>query len=266
MPQSQNVTGSPSRRRLIKAAFAGLAAPAVLRIGAAFAAYPDRPIRIVVANTPGGPSDIIARIMAAAMQETMGGSVVVENKGGGGGNIGMGYVARAEADGYTILLSTSAYSVNPGLYNTLSYDPFRDFTAICELAVSPHVFAVKPDLGVGTMKEFVARAKADPDRFNVSTPPIGTTPQLQAEVLKLREGLQKMATVVFAGGGDALKAGYIVIGQVQRDGERVRVLAHLIRLPEQTHLWVTRVEAAPSELSTPAGLAERISTEFLRKL
>jgi len=66
--------------------------------------------------------------------------------------------------------------------------------------------------------------------------------------------------------GDALKAGYIVLGQVQRDGERVRVLAHLIRLPEQTHLWVTRVEAPPSELSTPAGLAERISTEFLRKL
>jgi tripartite-type tricarboxylate transporter receptor subunit TctC len=167
----------------------------------------------VVANTPGGPSDIIARIMAAAMQEAMGGSVIVENKGGAGGNIGMGSVARADADGYTILLSTSAYSVNPGLYETLPYDPFKDFSAICELAVSPHVFAVKPDLGVGTMKEFVALAKSDPNKFNVSTPPIGTTPQLQAEVLKLREGLQKMATVVFAGGGDALKA--LISGTVQ---------------------------------------------------
>jgi tripartite-type tricarboxylate transporter receptor subunit TctC len=213
MPQSQNVTGSPSRRGLIKAALASLAAPAVLRIGAAFAAYPDRPVRIVVANTPGGPSDIIARIMAAAMQEAMGGSVIVENKGGGGGNIGMGYVARADADGYTILLSTSAYAVNPGLYNTLPYDPFKDFVPVCELAVSPHVFAVKPDLGVGTMKEFVALAKANPDKFNVSTPPIGTTPQLQAEVLKLREGLQKMATIVFPGGGDALKA--LLSGTVQ---------------------------------------------------
>ena len=213
MPQSQNVTGSPSRRRLIKAALGGLVAPAALRIGSAFAAYPDRPIRIVVANTPGGPSDIIARIMAAAMQEAMGGSVIVENKGGGGGNIGMGYVARADADGYTILLSTSAYAVNPGLYNTLPYDPFKDFVPVCELAVSPHVFAVKPDLGVGTMKEFVALAKANPDKFNVSTPPIGTTPQLQAEVLKLREGLQKMATIVFPGGGDALKA--LLSGTVQ---------------------------------------------------
>jgi tripartite-type tricarboxylate transporter receptor subunit TctC len=213
MKLSHRFEGSLSRRRLIKAALAGLAAPALLRIGTAFAAYPDRPIRIVVANTPGGPSDIIARIMAAAMQEAMGGSVIVENKGGGGGNIGMGYVARADADGYTILLSTSAFSVNPGLYNTPVYDPFKDFVAVCELAVSPHVFAVKPELGAGTMKEFVALAKADPDKFNVSTPPIGTTPQLQAEVLKLREGLQKMATIVFPGGGDALKA--LLSGTVQ---------------------------------------------------
>ena len=90
MRETRNVVGSPSRRRLIKAALAGLVAPAVVRIGTAFAAYPDRPIRIVVANTPGGPSDIMARFMAAAMQEAMGASVVVENKGGGGGNIGMG--------------------------------------------------------------------------------------------------------------------------------------------------------------------------------
>jgi tripartite-type tricarboxylate transporter receptor subunit TctC len=213
MNESMQIKRSPSRRRLIKTALAGVLAPAVLRIGAAFAAYPDRPIRIVVANTPGGPSDIIARIMAAAMQEAMGGSVIVENKGGGGGNIGMGYVARAEPDGYTILLSTSAFAVNPGLYNTPAYDPFKDFAAICELAVSPHVFAVMPNLGVGTMKEFVALAKANPDKFNVSTPPIGTTPQLQAEVLKLREGLQKMATIVFPGGGDALKA--LLSGTVQ---------------------------------------------------
>jgi tripartite-type tricarboxylate transporter receptor subunit TctC len=214
MTKAQDAKGAPSRRRVIKAVLgAGVAAPALLRIGAALAAYPDRPIKIVVANTPGGPSDIIARFMAAAMQEVLGGSVIVENKGGGGGNIGMGSVARADADGYTILLSTSAFSVNPGLYETPPYDPFKDFAAICELAVSPHVFAVSPDFKANTMKEFVAVAKADPDKFNVSTPPIGTTPQLQAEVLKLREGLQKMATIVFPGGGDALKA--LLSGTVQ---------------------------------------------------
>jgi tripartite-type tricarboxylate transporter receptor subunit TctC len=216
MSSSHDSKSAPSRRHIVKAAgvlAAGIAAPAILRVGTAFAAYPERPVRIVVANTPGGPSDIIARFMAAAMQEATGGSFVVENKGGGGGNIGMGLVARADADGYTILLSTSAFSVNPGLYETPVYDPFKDFTAICELAVSPHVFAVKPDLPAKTMKEFVALAKADPDKFNVSTPPIGTTPQLQAEVLKLREGLQKMATIVFPGGGDALKA--LISGTVQ---------------------------------------------------
>jgi len=201
-----------TRRRLV-AATGLLGFSAFVQARPAQAAYPDRPIKIVVANTPGGPSDIIARIMAAAMQEPMGASVFVENKGGAGGNIGMGSVARADPDGYTILLSTSAYAVNPGLYQTLPYDPLADFTAICELAVTPHVFAVKPDLGAATMKEFVALAKANPDKFNVSTPPIGTTPQLQVEVLKLREGLQGMATVVFTGGGDALKA--LLSGTVQ---------------------------------------------------
>src|SRR5260221_11275675 len=91
----------------------GPAAPAALRIGAAFAAYPDRPVRIVVANTPGGPSDIIARFMAAAMQEAMSASVVVENKGGGGGNIGMGYVAQADAGGQANVLSARPESSNP---------------------------------------------------------------------------------------------------------------------------------------------------------
>src|SRR5262249_31286609 len=152
-------------------------------------------------------------MMAVAVQGGVGGSVVVENRGGGAGNTGMGYVARADADGYTILLSTSAFAVNPGLYNTPPYDPFKDFVAVCELAVSPHVFAVMPDLSTGTMKEFVAVATANPAKVNVSTPPIGTTPQLQADVLKLREGLQKMATIPFPGGGDALKA--LLSGTVQ---------------------------------------------------
>src|SRR5215212_5845327 len=164
MPQANDKIGT-SRRRVLKATgaiAAGLAAPTMLRIGSALAAYPDRPVKIVVANTPGGPSDIIARFMAAAMTDPLGGSMVVENKGGAGGNIGMSFVARAEPDGYTILLTTSAFAVNPGLYNSLPYDPFKDFAAICELAVSPNVFAVQPSLGVNSMKEFVALAKKDP--------------------------------------------------------------------------------------------------------
>ena len=229
MPHFKDRTSAPSRRRIIKSGAAivlGLAAPTFLRIGSALAAYPDRPIKIVVANTPGGPSDISARMMAAEMQQVMGGSVFVENRGGAGGNIGYGYAARSEPDGYTILLTTSAYVVNPSLYNSIPYDPFKDFVAICEPVVTPHVFAVKADLPAKTMKEFVALVKKDPDKFNVSTPPIGTTPQLQAEVLKLREGLQKMATVVFNGGGDAVKA--VLAGTVQlNSGTLAPALPHI---------------------------------------
>jgi tripartite-type tricarboxylate transporter receptor subunit TctC len=204
-----------SRRHVIQGAgalaAAGVVAPTMLRSTPAFAAWPERPIKIVVANSTGGPSDIIARMMAGWLQEAMGGAaVIVENKGGGGSNIGMGFVARAEPDGYTILLATSAYSVNPSLYDTLPYDPFKDFVPIVELATSPNVFAVQPSLGVNTMKEFVELAKKTPDKFNVS---VGTTPQLEAEVLKAREGLQKMATVVFAGGGEALQG--LISGTVQ---------------------------------------------------
>jgi tripartite-type tricarboxylate transporter receptor subunit TctC len=203
-----------SRREVMSGALAaGVAAPAVLRATAGLAAFPERTIRIVVANSPGGPSDIIARIAAAALQQSLGESVIVENKGGGGSNIGMGFVARAEPDGYTILLSTSAFVVNPSLYDSLPYDPIKDFVPIAELATSPNVFAVKPELGISTMKEFIALAKANPDRFNVSTPPVGTTPQLQAEVLKAREGLAKMSTIVFTGGGEALQG--LLSGTVQ---------------------------------------------------
>ncbi len=217
MSKPHDKVSGPSRRRVIQGTGAvalGIAAPTFLTITSAIAAYPDRPIKIVVANTPGGPSDIIARMIAAEMPQAMGGgSAFVEHRGGAGGNIGYGYAARSEPDGYTILLTTSAYVVNPGLYNTIPYDPFKDFVPICEPAVNPHVFTVQANSPAKTMKEFVALAKADPDKFNISTPPIGTTPQLQAEVLKLREGLQKMATSVYAGGGDAIKA--LLSGTVQ---------------------------------------------------
>jgi tripartite-type tricarboxylate transporter receptor subunit TctC len=209
MPQSKDRSVKPSRRRLLKATgviAAGLAAPTFLRVTSAFAAYPEHPIKIVVANTPGGPSDISARMMAGWMQPILGNSVFVENKGGAGGNIGYGYAARAEPDGYTILLTTSAYCVNPSLYHNVPYDPIKDFVPICEPVAGIHVFAVKADLPANNMHEFVALVKKSPEKFNASTPPIGTTPQLQCEVLKTIEGLQGMASVVFNGGGDAVKA------------------------------------------------------------
>jgi len=205
---------SPSRRRIVKAALAAsLATPAFLRGHSAYAAYPDRPIKFVVANTPGGPSDIVARIVSAALQRSTGKTFIVENRGGAGGNIGMEYVAHAEPDGYTILLATNAFSVNYGLYNTLPFDPRKDFVAVSELAGSPNIFLVKPELPAKTMKDFVALVRANPEKYNASVPPIGTTPQLQLELLKIRDKLPNLEAVVFKGGGEAVEA--VLAGTVQ---------------------------------------------------
>jgi tripartite-type tricarboxylate transporter receptor subunit TctC len=198
-----------SRRSAVTGAAAvaaGVAAPAFLRIRSAYAAYPDRPVKIVVANTPGGPSDLVGRMISAALQQSTGKTFIVENIGGAGGNIGMGDAAHSNGDGYTILLATNAFSINPSLYGKIPYDPLKDFAGVCELATSPNTFVVKSELPAKSMKEFVALARADPDKFNCATPPIGTTPQIQLEVLKLRENLPKLEDLVFKGGGDALQA------------------------------------------------------------
>lgn len=207
---------APSRRSIIKGAgalAAGVAAPAFLRVRSAYAAYPERPVKVVVANTPGGPSDLVGRMITAVLQKETGKTFVIENIGGAGGNIGMGQAARSEPDGYTFLLATNAYSVNPGLYNKIPYDPLKDFVGVCELATSPNTFVVKSELPVKTIKEFAALARANPDKFNCASPPIGTTPQISAEMMKLREKLPKLEVVVFKGGGDALQA--LLSGTVQ---------------------------------------------------
>jgi tripartite-type tricarboxylate transporter receptor subunit TctC len=205
-----------TRRRVLQAASAltaGIAAPAVLNIRSAYAAYPDRPVKVIVANTPGGPSDLVGRMVTAALQQSTGKTFIIENIGGAGGNIGMGQAAKAPADGYTFLLATNAYSINPTLYHSIPYDAHKDFVGVSELASSPNTFVVRADLPAKTMKEFVALARANPDKFNCATPPIGTSPQIQFEVLKIRENLPKLQDIVFKGGGDAIQS--ILAGTVQ---------------------------------------------------
>lgn len=240
----------PTRRRVIKAGgaiAAGLAAPTFLSVTSALAAWPERPIKIVVANTPGGPSDISARMMGGWMQPILGTSVFVENRGGAGGNIGYGYAAHSEPDGYTILLTTSAYCVNPSLYRTIPYDPIKDFVPICEPVAGIHVFAVKADLPANNMHEFVALVKKDQSKWNASTPPIGTTPQLQCEVLKHLEGIQGMASVVFNGGGDAVKA--VLSNTVQMNSGSLAPALSLIQsgqLKALAQTGTTRFAALPN--------------------
>jgi tripartite-type tricarboxylate transporter receptor subunit TctC len=198
---------APSRRAFVKTALAaGVAAPALLRTHSAFAAYPERPVKIIVANTPGGPSDITARITAAALQQSTGKTFIVENIGGAGGNIGFAAAARAQPDGYTILLATNAISINVTLYQRIPYDLQNDFVGVSELATSPNTFVVRSETPAKTIHEFVDLARKNPDKYNCATPPIGTTPQIQLEVLKLREKLPKLEDIVFKGGGDAITA------------------------------------------------------------
>ena len=213
--KKEHRNSTPSRRQVIKGAgvlAAGIAAPSLLSTRSAYAAYPDRPIKVVVANTPGGPSDITARIVTAGLDQSTGKTFIIENRGGAGGNIGMGYAAKSEPDGYTVMLITNAFSANVSLYHELPYKT-SDFVPICELASSPNTFTVKADLPAKTMKEFVALARANPDKYNCATPPIGTSSQLQLEYLKTIENLPKLSDVVFKGGGDAITA--LLGGNVQ---------------------------------------------------
>jgi len=207
---------SLTRRRVVKTAgalAAGIAAPAILGVRAAYADYPDRPVKIVVANTPGGPSDLIGRIVAAALGQSTGKTFIIENIGGAGSNLGMGYVAHAEPDGYTILLATNAFSINATLYEKIPYDPLKDFVGVSELGSSPSSFFVRADLPAKTMQDAIELARANPDKFNISTPPIGTAGSIQAELLKVRANLPKLVSVVFKGGGDSMEA--VLNGTVQ---------------------------------------------------
>jgi tripartite-type tricarboxylate transporter receptor subunit TctC len=188
-----------TRRR----AAAGLAAALCLHPRLAQAAYPDRPITLIVPFAPGGPTDIIARILAQALSQALGQNVVVDNRGGAAGNIGMGQAARAAPDGHTLLLTSTAIAVNPALFKNLPYDPFKDFVPISELVNAPNVLVVRPDAGINSIAELVARAKVEP--FNYSSPGAGTKSHLTGEQLKLRAGIS-MVHVPFRGAGPAAQA------------------------------------------------------------
>jgi Uncharacterized protein conserved in bacteria len=197
-----------SRREVLRAAglFTGAAVASCLRpAGAKAAGYPERPVKIIVPFAPAGPTDIMARILVAHLGDAIGGTLIVENKPGAGGNIGIGAAAHAEPDGHTLLITSSAYVVNPGLYAKIPYDPYTDFAPIAELGTSPNVILVDPKLGVNSILELIARAKANPDELNYASPGIGTTPHLSAELFKIVGGIQ-ITHVPFSGAGPAIQA------------------------------------------------------------
>ncbi len=167
--------------------------------------YPARPIRIIVPFAAGGPSDVMARIVGQKLTELYGQQVVVDNRVGAGGNIGMGMAARATPDGYTILVVSSAYVVNPALYTKSSYDPEKSFAPVSKMVASPNAFYAHPSVPVKSMQELVKLIQANPGKWSMATPGIGTTPDLSAVLLKLSTKLD-YATVPFNGAGPTILA------------------------------------------------------------
>jgi tripartite-type tricarboxylate transporter receptor subunit TctC len=176
-----------------------------LSAGPALATYPERPVTLVVPFAPGGANDIVARIIQAPLSEALGQPIVIENRGGAGGNIGFAWVARTRPDGYTLLLAPSSFTVNPSLYDKVAYDPLRDFEPVAELSIFPNVFTMRPDAGVNSLQELVARAKEKPGALNYSTPGPGTAPHLVTELLKQRAGID-MVHIPYAGAAPAAQA------------------------------------------------------------
>jgi tripartite-type tricarboxylate transporter receptor subunit TctC len=199
-------------------------------------AYPDRNILLIVPFAPGGPTDIIARIISAAFQKSLGQSVVVDNRGGAAGNIGMTAAARAVPDGYTLLLTSTAIAVNPALFNNLGYDPFKDFVPISELVNAPNVIVVRTDSGVTSIGELVAHAKAAPGTFNYASPGVGTKSHLSGEELKLRAGIQ-MTHVPYRGAGPAALA--VLEGTVQVGSVALAAAESLVKSGQLRALAVT---------------------------
>src|SRR5262245_5836559 len=191
---------SPFRIVGLVIALASLAVPSP-----AAADYPERPVTIVVPFAPGGANDIVVRAIQQPLAEALGQPIVVENRGGAGGSVGAGYVARARNDGYTLLMAATGFVVNPSLYDKVQYDPIKDFDAVAELSTFPVIYTVRPDMGVSTLQEFIAYAKARPGVLNYSTPGAGTLPHLATELLKLNTGVA-MVHIPYSGAAPAAQA------------------------------------------------------------
>src|SRR5246127_113278 len=167
--------------------FYGIIAAVLLLGGAASSwaeGYPTRTVRIIVGFPAGGPTDVIARIVAQKLSDRLRQPFVVENMPGAGGNTASGSVARATADGYTIMAISTGFMVNPSLYAKVPYDPIKDFAPITLVAASPNVISVHPSFSARTLKELIELVKASPGKYSFAQPSTGSTPHLAGELFK----------------------------------------------------------------------------------
>jgi tripartite-type tricarboxylate transporter receptor subunit TctC len=165
--------------------------------------YPDRPVKLIAPFAPGGPVDVVARVLAPKLSERLGQQFYVENHPGGSGNIGTALVAKAPPDGYTVLVISSTLVVNPSLFGKLGFDTLTDLAPVSLVGVSPQVLLVNPSVPATTLEELVAWVKASPGKYSYAHAGLGTPGYLAGEMLKQAFGLDLVA-VSFNGGGPAI--------------------------------------------------------------
>lgn len=201
--------GRQLSRRTLLAAMA--TAPLVSRVSAE-AAWPTRPVSVMVPYPPAGGADTTARILYARVGNMLGQQFVIENRGGAGGTIGEALVAKASPDGYTILHDATAFSVNTGLYSNLPFDYNRDFDPVALVSLVPNILVVTPSLPVKTMADVIAYAKALPNGVDIASSGNGTLQHLSLELFRFMTGV-KVTHVPYRGGGPAVND--VIAGQIK---------------------------------------------------
>ena len=174
--------------------------------------YPDRPIRLIVPFSPGGTSDLVARVVGAKLGDELGQTVIVDNRGGAGSTLGTGIAARAAPDGYTLLISHIALAINQTLYSKLSYNAVKDLAPISKLGVAPSVVVVNNKLPVKNMRELIALAKKEPGKLNYGSAGVGSAGHLSVALLEHVAGVN-FTHVPYKGGGPSVAA--TITGEVQ---------------------------------------------------
>lgn len=172
-------------------------------VAAAETNYPQRPIRFVIPQSPGGASDTVGRVVAQKLSESLGQPFVIDNRPGATGNVGAELVKNAPADGYTMLLTAANLVTSPGLYARVPFDPVRDFAPVSQLAQSPNVFIVHPSFSARTMKELIDTARAKPGQIDFASSGHASTQHLAGELLNFMAGI-KLTHIAYKGGGPAL--------------------------------------------------------------
>ncbi len=217
------------------------------------AGYPNRPIRLIVPLAPGGGTDTVGRLVAARLSEGLGQQIVVDNRGGGGGVVGTDMVAKATADGYTLLMgSITTNAVNPVLYKKLPYDHIRDFAAISMIGTVPNVLVVHASMPVKSVKEFLAHARANPGKISYGSSGIGSATHLSMALISSMTGIS-MLHVPYKGAGAAVAD--VLGGQLQALCSSLAGLLPHIKSGRVRALGVTTTKRNP-QLPDIATLAE----------